>query len=520
MKNIRILLSVLCLSALLPACKEDDPETFAPQPSVIASLEESSFELPEESENPYFFRMNWTKTKFFSASGEPVWVDGIEYEVQADLSDNDFSAPVSVAKTSGLYLDIYAQTLRDICGHYAEEESEEPLVLSFRIKSTGGGMSVCSEPVLLTVVPYTAPPVITDIEESTLDELQPDTYTLVYQGVKNPKVFTVTWNATQFYLDDSSEPSPVSPVSYTLQIDRSNNDFADPRTLATTSSLSADVHANALNSILMNDFGATAGHAYEVELRLLIAYGEGESAGETVSSNQLTLYIVPFADFDPLQAVYIYGQNINNWGLSDFTAMYPMFKTDSETSNYVYTYTGYMPQGAYKFMPEMSLGTDMAFCLVADGAPDVEISATGIAFWNQTAGFKTITLDTHNMTYSIADYDAGSATVWNTMCFFGTFSGWDPSRIPMTRFSDENNHIWTLDTSIEPSDLGYHCGKFIADGSYDNLWQNILGKDWSTPYGTMIFRQETDVNVYFGAEAARLRVVFNDLTGQYAIFRK
>ncbi len=520
MRNIHILLGIFCLSVLLTGCKKETDESFEPQPSVIATLEETSFELPEDSQNPYYFRLNWSKTKFFSSDGDPVYVDNIEYEVQADLSDNNFASPVSVATTTGLYLDIYAQTFRDIYDQFFPDRGEDPVVLSFRIKSTGGGMSVFSDPLLLTVTPYTAPPVITDIEESTLVEPQTDTYTLTYQGVKNPKVFTLSWDATEFYMDDSTEPSPISPVTYTLQIDRSNNNFADPKTLATTSSLSADVYSNTLNSILMNDFGATAGYAYQVELRLLISYGEGESAGETVSSNQLTLYIIPFAEFDPLQPIYIYGQNINNWDLSDFKAMYPMFKADSETSNYIYTYTGYMPRGAYKFMPEMSLGTDNAFCLVADGEPDVEISASGIAFWNEAAGFKTITLDTYNMTYSIADYDVTSATVWNKICFFGTFSNWDPFQIPMTRFSEENNHIWTLEAPINTSSEPYHCGKFIGDDSYDNLWQNILGKDWSTPYGTMIFRQETDVNIYFGPEAVQLRVVFNDLTGQYALFRQ
>lgn len=107
MKKIQYIFALFCMLAFLPACSDDDNNTntieLPATVSVISSFETTNYSLPEpkEGENPYLFRMNWTKTKFFSEAGTPIFVDPITYEVEADLVDRNFSDPVTVATTTG-----------------------------------------------------------------------------------------------------------------------------------------------------------------------------------------------------------------------------------------------------------------------------------------------------------------------------------------------------------------------------------------------------------------------------------
>ncbi len=160
MKKIQYIFTLFCMLAFLPACSDDDSNVGQPSStaSVISSLEATDYSLPEakEGKNPYLFRMNWTKTKFFAGYGTPEFVDNITYEIEADLVDNNYSSPKVVASTTSLYSDVYTETLRSLFNDLAGADNEETQTISIRIKATGNNTVVYSEPILIVVTPFVA----------------------------------------------------------------------------------------------------------------------------------------------------------------------------------------------------------------------------------------------------------------------------------------------------------------------------------------------------------------------------
>ena len=228
--------------------------------------------------------------------------------------------------------------------------------------------------------------------------------------------------------------------------------------------------------------------------------------------------VVPYG-VDMTRPMYICG-DMNGWIQDKVDKMYPMFKDNSNADNNIYKYIGYMPaKTSYKFLPEANIGTYNAFCLYKDGSNRIILSDTGSSFWNEVAGYKEIEVNLGTMTYSVKDYDISAVSEWNTIGFIGTFNGWGTDW-DMTKLSEENAHIWNGVFTVEKSAESYHCGKFRANDGWDNVWNNYIGFEWSTPFGRMTTSPKPDVNIYFGPEAATYQVIFNDVTGHYWVLRK
>lgn len=158
MKKIQYIISLFCVLAFLPACSDDDNVgVVIPTPSEINAPTSSEWVLtqPKGDENPYLFRLNWTKTKFFDESGTPVFVDNVVYEVEADLFSNDFSNPTIIATTSKLYTDIYTLELNDLVQKYVGQENKDPQTMSFRVKISAPGIDAAySETSIIVVTPF------------------------------------------------------------------------------------------------------------------------------------------------------------------------------------------------------------------------------------------------------------------------------------------------------------------------------------------------------------------------------
>ena len=518
MKTTRSIFCILVLTAVMTACRKDDSKSLEAQAPVIADLAETSFTLSDVQVNNYLFRLYWSKAKFFS-SGKPSHVEEVMYQIEASLADDDFANPYAVASTAGLYLDIYHQTLRDVYDALVGVANQEIVNVAFRVKTTGGGMTFYSASVILTIIPFEPEPELTDIAESTLSA-EASVYTLGWQGDNNPIAFTVMWDATLFYFDHLATPMPMSPLTYTLQMDMTGNGFqpVSTQTLASgLTSLSADLYNNTLNSILVDTYSATPNNAFNIDLRLVINYGEGDKAG-IAYSNTLTLTIIPFAPFYMLQPIYIFG-NMNSWNNSDPSGMWPMFKNGSTVDDPIYTFTGYFPAGCnYKFIPSEALGTWRVFSINGDNTFEYAVSEGG-AIVNETAGFKTVTINVQTMNYSVTDYNASSAPVWNTVGIIGGFSGWSPPVLPMTVFPEGNIHLWVLEYGFPTLTMGWGDPfKFVAEETFDHQW--VALNDFDMPFGNTVYFTGTqpDFSVTI-RQAGTYRIWFNDLTGHYAAFR-
>lgn len=156
MKKIQIIFALFCLLAFLSACNDDDQNRLNALPSVISDLESTDYSLPKfvEGQNTYLFRMTWTKTKFFSESESPIYVEDVSYDVEVDLAERNFANPRTVYSTQRLYMDVYEETLRDILVDLAGEGNEETQVVSIRVKSTGNQIVTYSKPLLLSITHY------------------------------------------------------------------------------------------------------------------------------------------------------------------------------------------------------------------------------------------------------------------------------------------------------------------------------------------------------------------------------
>lgn len=355
-------------------------------------------------------------------------------------------------------------------------------------------------------------PVLTKIIPSTIDNFPSDNYVLTEPLDNNPLLFTVTWTETMFQLDGSANPIPAAPVNYTLQIDKVGNNFASPQTVAVTSSLSTNIYVKDFNELLLKNLALAADQSAEVELRILANYGQN-LAGESLSANTITLTVTPYQPTEDLQSIYLLG-DMNGW--NNRNTDFIMFRNSSDPKDRVYTYTGRIQAGCYfKFIPEQSLGSYKAYCRKDDTTMEY-IESEGGSFYNETEGYKTITINLKDMSYTIEDFDVSKSPTYTMINFVGVFCNWgegnaDPAMTPM----EYDPHIWKITQNLSTVEYGV---KFRANHSWDNRWCPPNPDD--TPYGKTDFNPAGHDNNISLAEPGEYNVVFNDLTGHYVITKK
>lgn len=359
-----------------------------------------------------------------------------------------------------------------------------------------------------------AVPALTNIDPSVLNALP-------FQQVKmnqpkesdNKLLCTVSWTETEFYFDDSASPLPAGPVSYTLEIAKANENFSNAQTLAVTSSLYTDLLTADFNKLLIEKFGVVPGEPFDAELRVVATYGEG-IAKTKVSSNTVKFSATTYLEVQEataLSAIYICG-DMNGWNNANTDFM--MFRDNSDTSNQIYTYTGRLGANCYfKFVPEESLGTYKMYCNAGNGVFSYENKGDG-AFYNEIEGYKTITLNLKDMTYTIVDYDMSQAKNWETMHFVGAFCGWGTTEPYMIR-SEYDPHIWSLSINLDNIEYGV---KFRANHTWDYRWCPKNPDD--IPYGLAEYSPSSQDNNISITELGEYYVKINDLTGHYIVIPK
>ena len=517
MKKIQIIFALFCLLAFLSACNDDDQNRLNALPSVISDLESTDYSLPKfvEGQNTYLFRMTWTKTKFFSESESPIYVEDVSYDVEVDLAERNFANPRTVYSTQRLYMDVYEENLRDILVDLAGEGNEETQVVSIRVKSTGNQIVTYSKPLLLSITPYVPEPIVEAVS-GVVSSLPDNSYILERPtGEDNPLLFAVIWTETKFYLQGTGAPAPISPiVEYILQIDKADNSFESPKILAVTSSLMANVLTKELNSLLIDKLGATPGESMNLQMRLLSHYKE-EGITKEVVSNIITFSAVPYVEVDPRRPVYLVG-DMNSWNTSNTDFM--MFKENSNAQNYIYTFTGYFNGNtSLKFVPEESLGTNKAYCRKEDGTLIYADSEEG-KIQITTDGYKTITINLERMTYQVTEYNVAGAIEWNTMSVVGAYCGWNPSNpiAQMTKIPG-NSHIWKLKINMPFTENSDNGVKFVGNNAFGNNYVPV--DQWSNPYGICELNPvDRDVNIVRD-EGGSFLFMLNDLTGHYVMMK-
>ncbi|WP_165045513.1 SusE domain-containing protein [Dysgonomonas sp. ZJ709] len=170
MKKIKYIISLLCVLTLMSACNDDESTSnISTTEPVLNSLVSNEWILiqPEIDQNPFLFRLNWTKARFFDQSGEALYADNVQYDIEADLSDNNFSKPIVLVSTTKLFADIYTQQFNTAIAQMLGVESKTVQNINIRVKTSGGsGESVYSEALTLVVTPYIYVAPVPDPESS------------------------------------------------------------------------------------------------------------------------------------------------------------------------------------------------------------------------------------------------------------------------------------------------------------------------------------------------------------------
>ncbi|KAA8486258.1 hypothetical protein F1649_01315 [Arcticibacter tournemirensis] len=101
--------SLLCVLLCLSGCQKDNEINTAAIRAVapvITPPVNSNWQLtqPAGDENTFLFRLGWSKSRFLSIGGDYVPVDSVTYEVEADLSANNFSKAKVLASTASYIL--------------------------------------------------------------------------------------------------------------------------------------------------------------------------------------------------------------------------------------------------------------------------------------------------------------------------------------------------------------------------------------------------------------------------------
>jgi hypothetical protein len=353
-------------------------------------------------------------------------------------------------------------------------------------------------------------PVLTGFEASRLNYLPSNSLVLeVPEKGTNPLLFAVTWTETFFFLDGSDKPFPVGPVTYSLQLDKEGNGFADAKILTASPELYTNLLTVDLNAFLLKQLSAIPGSAINYEMRIVASYGAGNPDQEVPSANVLPITITAYNPPVEVEPVYIIG-DMQGWDNNKKEFM--MYRNSSDPMDMVYTYTGWINSNTYfKFCPESGLGSwSKMYCMGAGGVLEF---GDLTAFHIETEGYYTLTIDVGAMTWSIENYDASGAVEWEIINFVGAFCDWGGANEPDMVRSTYDPHQWVLDVTLDNIDYGV---KFRANHSWDNRWCPSDPK--ANPYGISEYNPSHDNNIDISGQGlGTYHVRFNDLTGHHIV---
>lgn len=125
-------------------------------PAQINAVSQTEWVLnrPAEGENPNLFRLTWDKARFNYENGIYQYVPEVNYTLEMDLLDNNFSRPVVVTTTSVLYYDFNTLETKALIDQVVGEETNMLHNFSFRVKTSTQYGEAYSQPFTITFTSY------------------------------------------------------------------------------------------------------------------------------------------------------------------------------------------------------------------------------------------------------------------------------------------------------------------------------------------------------------------------------
>jgi hypothetical protein len=359
----------------------------------------------------------------------------------------------------------------------------------------------------------TAPVLATPSMSTTAYNKDSAAYVLNLDSTSVAETFVVT----------SANYGVSTSITYSLQIDKTGDNFANAQTITSVTSDSLAVTQQQLyNVITSSPISAVTGIKTSFDVRVMATIG---SSKEPVYSNVITVKIDPLPSLKPYTAIpsvnlwYIIGLGDGKWTYSKAGIGVSMFPLSLVTGNAydsagdgTFTYTGYFSASSgFKIVSGASsaMGTwavQWGNNSSAGISSPVFENASSSNFQVPSSGYYTITLNSIANTLSIAATPAASipTTTYSSMDLSGNWNGWSSSANPMSAFGTTNNHQWYATVAS----LGTGGIKF----NY-NSWATSWGGT-SFPFGIGDSSGDSgDVNIT--NLAGSYTICFNDIDGTY-----
>jgi len=307
-------------------------------------------------------------------------------------------------------------------------------------------------------------------------------------------------------------------VTYSLQIDKTGNNFANAQTITNSTSDSLPVTVVQLyNTITNATLNAAIGIKTSFDVRVMTTIGTNANNSHPLYSNVKTIKINPLPSLKPYTLVspnlwYIIGLGDGGWhydaahiGVSMFPLSVVAGNAYSSAGDGTFTYTGYF-QATSTFKIVSGKASDMGTWNVqwgntgSDGIDNPVFSSSSSKNLKVPSdGYYTITLNSIANTLSIVAATA-PAKSYTMMALSGDFNGWSSSANPASPFLAANNHQWYTTVTISAA-----AGIKFNNNNWAISWG---GNDFPTGIGSTTGGNIPDA-------AGTYTVCFNDIDGCY-----
>ena len=238
-------------------------------------------------------------------------------------------------------------------------------------------------------------------------------------------------------------------ISYVLQIDKAGNSFSNPHTFEMGKAVYAkSFSVSQLNSSLLQEYGAEAGTAFNLEARVVATINTTPQSVQT--SPVVAIKVTPYEPVS--KKLYIFGDATpNGWDASKAIELTP----DAGDPT-VFVYKGALSTGAYKFLttagqflPSYNRGDDDNHIVyrTAESQPDNKFTITEAAVYKITVHLLDLTITAVKLDQPPYDkiYMVGDASP----------NGWDIGNATELIQDEDNPYIFTYMGVMKPGDFKF-----------------------------------------------------------------
>lgn len=309
--------------------------------------------------------------------------------------------------------------------------------------------------------------------------------------------YTFSWTT-------GSNMGTSASISYKLEIDKAENNFANPIEYDLgKNKFTQDINISTLNNILVNTFGATPGKPIEMQARVTATFGD------TSVAPQVSVVNFKLTPFYPLtENLYIVGSaSPSGWNIANAIQM---TRSSSDASEFVYS--GELKAGEFKF----PVNTDGCWCqdfYTKNSADEnkmvLNIGGSGDDLkWSiAEPGMYTVKVNIVTLAISI---EKQTSSPFSQLWIVGdaTPSGWNVET-PLAFTQTANPFVFELETNLKAGGFKILAG---ATGDWCGKWYRPLADGQSITETGMNLTSGCDNDFKWSvtaAEAGRYKITLN-----------